>query len=456
MYRRWFLPLSLLVLAVAAGYWGYGQQQENRRLKVTIDNNYQRAFYDLSDHVQNAEVLLGKSLVSADPLQNQRLYEQVWDQANLSLVSLAQLPAEDGLLARTAKFITQLGDYARVMSDQSALGKNATNEQWQTLNRLYNQASSLNSELGKIDAVAAESRFSSAALAVSGVRQAQADAGRARTGGNFQAVDRQMQKYPTLIYDGPFSDHLDSGKARGISGNHISRARAERVALQYFAAVEPKDVVARVASSVGGNIPAYRVEITGRARSRGTGETVVADVTKQGGRLLWLLDQRDVGGAKLSLAEASQRAMAYLKKQGYSSMKESYHQLNGNRVLFNFAWMQDGVVIYPDLVKVTVALDNGGIVAVDTRSYLMSHWHRELPRPQWSVKQALARVSDKLTVTTPGRLALIPVGAGQEQLTWEFKGSLAGDVYLVYISAMDGREVNLLRLIENKDGALTL
>ncbi len=455
MYRRWILPVGLLVLALAAGYWGYAQHNENRLLKVTIGNNYQRAFYNLSDHVQNAEVMLGKSLISVDLIQNQKLYEQIWEQSNQALDNLGQLPVGDALLGRTAKFITQLGDYARTLSDQTALGKSTTNEQWETLNRLYNQASSLNSELGKIHTATADGSFSFTELAANSARRL-AREGQKLAGGNFQTIDRQMQKYPTLIYDGPFSDHLEKGKARGVTGDNVSQARARTVAMKYYDSDDQDDIIARVTGSVDGNIPAYRVEMTRRSGGKVVGEPVVADVSKQGGKLIWMLNQRDIAGSELSLAEARQRAVAYLKKQGYGSMKESYYQRNDNTVTFNFAALQNGVIIYPDLVKVTVALDTGRILGIDTRSYLMSHRDRNLPGPKLTESQARKKVSDRLNIKDRGRLALIPVGADKEQLTWEFRGTLDQEIYLVYINAMTGSEVNLLRLIENQDGALTL
>lgn len=455
MHRRWILPAGLLVLALLAGYWGYIQHNENRMLRVAVGNNYQRAFYNLSDHVQNAEVLLGKTLVSADPTQSQKLLEQIWQQSNQATDSLTQLPVGDAVLGRTAKFINQLGDYSRSLADQVALGKALTTEQRETLNRLYNQASSLNSELGKIHAATIDGRFNFTELVLNSSGRL-AHEGRKLAGGNFQTIDTQMQKYPTLIYDGPFSDHLERGKARGLTGDEITPARARAVALSFMEPGANEDIIARVTGSVEGNIPAYRVEMTRRNGGKVTGEPAVADVSKKGGHLVWMLNPRNVTSSEIGLDEARRRAEAYMKKHGYSPMKLSYYQRNDNTITFNFAYMQDGVIIYPDLVKVVVAMDTGRVVGVDARGYLMSHRERSLPKPKLSEQQARALVSDRLQVRDRGRLALIPLGVDQEQLTWEFRGTMGEETYLVYINALDGREVNVLRLISNQDGTLTM
>lgn len=455
MYRRWILPAGLLVLALLVGYWGYGQQSENRMLRTALGNNYMRAFYNLSDHVQNAEVLLGKALVSADPVQSQKLLEQIWEQSGQATDNLTQLPVGDAVLGRTAKFINQLGDYSRSLSTQVATGKTISTEQWETLDQLYTQASSLNSELGRIHAEVADGRLSFTELVLSSSRRL-AREGRNLAGGNFQTLDSQMQKYPTLIYDGPFSDHIQQGKARGLTGPEIERDRARMVAMEFMEPGEDEDIIARVTGSVEGSIPAYRVEMTRRNGGRVTGEPAVADISKQGGHLVWLLNPRSVAGAEISLAEARERAAAYLDEHGYKPMDLNYYQHNDNTVTFNYAYTQDGVVIYPDLVKVAVALDNGQVVGVDARSYLMSHRKRELPEPKLTEQQARNLVSDRLKVEDPGRLALIPLGVDREELTWEFKGTLGEDTYLVYINALDGREENVLRLIRDRTGVLTM
>ncbi|MCG8402891.1 MAG: germination protein YpeB [Firmicutes bacterium] len=455
MYRKWLLPLGLLALALGAGYWFNWQQNENRMLRTALDNNYQRAFYNLADQVQNAEVLLGKALVTADPVQIQSLFEQVREQSSQALDSLTQLPVQGELLGRTAKFIVQLGDYSHSLAEQVAMGKAVSGEQWDTLNRLYNQASGLNTELGRIHAEVADGRFSFTELAVSSSRRL-AKEGRTPAGAGFQDMDNQMQKYPSLIYDGPFSDHLEQGNARGVTGDDITPAQAKAAALRYLDIEKGEDVTARVTGTVETDIKAYRVEMILRREGEKQGEPAIADITRRGGHLVWMLYQRDIPGAGVSINEAGKLAAGYLEERGYGPMKLSYHQRNDNTVTFNFAYMQDDVIIYPDLVKVTVARDNGRVVAVDTRTYLMSHHRRDLSEPQVTERQARELVSGRLQIQDRGRLALIPLDPDKELLTWEFKGTLGEDSYLVYINAMNGREENVLRLIENQDGVLTM
>ena len=456
MIKKWTAILGIAAIAaLGLGYWGYQQNQSKKMLQTALANNYQRAFYNAAYHVQNTEVLLGKSLVSAGAANNQRLFDQIWTESNQAMDNLTQLPAGDEALGRTVKFITQLGDYSRMLSQQVAEGKPVSSDQIGTLNNLYNQASSLNKELGNIHAGVMDGKYKFSDLAVAGSRRLGRQ-GSSLAAPNFQSMDQQMQGYPTLIYDGPFSDHLERSNPRGVTGQEVTRDRARSIALNHYDRKSGANLIAQVTGTVESNIPAYRVEMAQRNNGKMEGDPVVADVSKKGGHLIWMLNPRNINNSKWSIAQARSKAQTYLNSHGYTNLKPSYYQINNHTVTFNFALTQRGVILYPDLVKVTVALDNGQVVGMDARGYLMSHHQRQLPRAKLTEAQARKLVSSNLKVQGSGRLALIPMDADKEQLTWEYKGTLGGDTYLVYINALDGKEEKILRLLDTNNGMLTM
>ncbi len=454
--KRWFAAIGLMTIAaLGVGYWGYQEHNSKLMLQTAINNNYQRAFYNLTDHVQTMEVLLGKSLVLSSPEKNAQFFEQVWQQSNQALDSLTQLPVNDALLGRTAKFITQLGDYSNTLARQVSEGRSLTGEQWDTVSRLYSQSSDLNEELGKIHAGIADGSLNFYELAITGSNRL-AKEGQKLANGNFQTMDRQMQSYPTLIYDGPFSDSMEQGRARGTSGKEINQAKAKSVAMRYYNKSGNENVLAQVTGEVEGSIRAFRVEIARRQKGAVVGEPTVADVSMQGGHLIWMVTPRNVAGAQYSIDEARSIAENYLLEHGYKDMRSSYYQRNDNTITFNYAFAQDGVIVYPDLVKITVALDNGQVVALDARGYLMSHHKRDLNKPKLTEPEARMLLSNRLKTEGAGRLAVIPVGVEKEILTWEFEGTQGGETYLVYINALTGDEENVLRLVNTSGGKLTM
>jgi len=112
--------------------------------------------------------------------------------------------------------------------------------------------------------------------------------------------------------------------------------------------------------------------------------------------------------------------------------------------------------MYPDQIKVKVALDNGEILGVDARQYLMSHHRRTLPEPAISAAEAEERLRPELSVQRV-QLALIPDLAGTgEILTYEFLAHMGEETYLVYINAETGAEEQILQQVETDGGTFAL
>ncbi|MFX4262695.1 germination protein YpeB [Pelotomaculum propionicicum] len=452
--RRWIIPVVIGLLALAAaGSWGYNQRLANRNLENFLNNKYQRAFFDMSAQVQNIEVLLSKSMVAADPRLDTSLLMDVRQQAAFAQSNLGQLPLNDALAGRTAKFLTQVGDYADSLSKQVGKGGSIDAKHWETLNSLYQQSMELNRELQGMQYKVAQNNFYFGEL-VRQVRNNLQENPDNLARSDFQALDQRMQRYPTLIYDGPFSEHLERTEPKNLSDlAEISAADAQNKALSFIDRQQGVDYQAAVTGSAEGRIPAYRVEVS--PAGDGDSDRFVMDISKKGGKLVWMINARPVASKTLDINSARQKALDYLKNHGFEEMKSTYFLIHENSATFNFAALQDGVVLYPDLIKVTVALDNGEITGAETSGYLMSHRRRDLPAAGISREQARNVLNTRLQAQG-GNLVLIPVGAEEEKLAYEFQGSLGEDNYLVYVNAVDGREENVLKLIETPGGTLTM
>ena len=117
------------------------------------------------------------------------------------------------------------------------------------------------------------------------------------------------------------------------------------------------EYTAVVTADTNGRIPAYRVEVSAGEGDAGTRTQL--DVSRQGGRVIWMIQPRFPAEKAISIDEARQKALRFLKDRDFGEMKSTYYMQQENTVTFSFAAVQDGVTLYPDLVKVTVALDNG-------------------------------------------------------------------------------------------------
>ncbi|MBE3587344.1 MAG: germination protein YpeB [Thermoanaerobacteraceae bacterium] len=446
----WMLAAGVVLEEGCSGVLGHQQYSLRQRLETALNNKYYRAFYSLVENVQHIEVLLSKSLVAAGAEQDSRLFTELWQRANAAQADLNQLPLADVQTARTAKFLTQVGDYAYSLQRQTAGGQNKSAAQWETLKNLYRQSADLNLELHNIEARIARGRLYLSELARESGRGVQKEGPRLADG-NFSTIEKHMEAFPTLIYDGPFSDHLEKSEPRGLTGKVINMDEAGQRARQMVDGGSGY-TLGRV-TEARGKIPSYLVELR---PASGTGEVYTVAVTRQGGHLNWMAGSRPAGNPTWDINRAREKARQYLAALGYRDMAPVYYEQQGGVAIFNFAAVQDRVILYPDQVKVTVALDNGQVLGVEASGYLMNHHQRQLPRPRISAAQARRKISPRLGKVTGGRLALIPVAPDKEKLTYEFQGRLDKDTFLIYINALDGKEEQVLRVVRSPEGILTL
>ena len=111
--------------------------------------------------------------------------------------------------------------------------------------------------------------------------------------------------------------------------------------------------------------------------------------------------------------------------------------------------------MYPDLIKVKVALDNGEILGIETSGYLNSHEERKLEQVKITKQEAKSKLNPKLEIKSES-LAVIPTQYQTEILCYEFKGKVDDTDFLVYINAQTGKEEDILVIINTPDGTLTM
>lgn len=177
-------------------------------------------------------------------------------------------------------------------------------------------------------------------------------------------------------------------------------------------------------------------------------------ISKKGGHIIYASLDRKVEENKISQEEASEKAKEFLDNKEFFNMKETYYMKEENIVTINFAYEQDGVIMYPDLIKVKVALDDGEILGIETTGYLNSHTERELVEEQISLEEARENINENLEITSE-RKAVIPTKWKSEILCYEFQGKVNDKEFLVYINVETGREEDILVILNTPGGTLT-
>lgn len=437
MEKRTLMHLACfgLALSVILGgstiYYAYQQTQYERYTEA----QHQSSLSQLLNSLNQLETSLEKAQFLPEGALRQTMAADIWMESQLASAALSALPLGDQRLEQTETYIAQVGDYAYYLLRNNSYGRSSA-EEWTTLCELSENTSAI---LRQIDLLKEQFDTGSIRIPIA-PEQRQIDGS---LGTSLSKINDEFPEYASLIYDGPYSDHISQRTPKALEGQRSYSMEEAREKAAQLLQVDPDALTSDYNSE--GQIPAYGFSCDTRSVS----------LSKEGALVLSLTDSREYGVATLSERQAIEKASAYLRDLGLPQMTHSYYTNYENILTINFHCTDGDTIIYPDLVKVGVALDDGTIVRLDTTGFAMNHQKREPGSPSVSVEQARQIVPGNLTVKTE-HLVYIPTTGQNEVLCWEFVCLAAnGGQVLLYTNAETGQTENILLLIENETGTLT-
>ena len=447
---RHMYSIVIVVIAVIA-LFGVYQLKRTGNLRQELDNQYNRAFFEMSGYVQNVEVLLMKALIASSSEKTAETLQDAWYQANMAQTNLGQLPITQDVLSNTSKFLSQVGDLAYSLNLNSMYGKKIDDKQYQMIETLHTFAVSLEENLNNLEQSITSGRIRWEELSNKGTPLFKKTSENLSTEG-FSEMDKTFQEYPTLIYDGPFSDHMTQLVPRALTGDNITEETAKELITKFIGKdkVKSVDIIGRNDTE-----PLKTFNASVKFNNRDEKETAVIDITQKGGHILWMLFNRPVGEAKLDINAAKKIGLDFLTSRGIKNMKDTYFQNDGGVATINYAYSQGEAIVYPDLIKVKIALDDGEVVGFESKGYIMNHTIRELPTPSFSEEEIKNRFSDKVEIKSSG-LAIIPTEFATEKFVYELKGRINEKDFIVYVNTETGLEEEILIIIDTPNGILTL
>ena len=249
--------------------------------------------------------------------------------------------------------------------------------------------------------------------------------------------------YPTMIYDGPFSDHISNRKSVFLKGQRdVTQEQAESVAANFLKIDKSK---LSYEGETKGNLPTFNF----------TTETGYITVTKQGGYVDIYRSSEAVGNTTLSYDDALSEAKKRISSIFNENFTESYYSTTDNVCTINLAYTKDNIVYYSDLIKVSVSLQTGEIMGYCATGYLMSHTERDLKSPRISQATAQQSLSKALKVKSV-KTALIPTSGLHEVLTYEFTCEADNETLLVYINCETAQEEQMYIVLKSENGVLVM
>lgn len=427
--------MPFLVIALAGvGVWGYQENQEKNSILIKAENQYQRAFHDLTYHINKLEEELSKSIVINSRGQRVPNMATIWRLSYAAQSDVGQLPLTLMPFNKTEEFLSNMADFSYQVAIRDLNENPLTEQEWSTLRELHKRARDIQKELDNV-----QSKVLAKNLRWMDVETALATEDKQMDNtivDGFRTVDKRVGEYKELNW-GTSITSIEQRKKDGIKnikGKEISRTEAKQVALKFLGINDQSVNVEVDENGKGTEYSSYSVTI-----KKEDGDPIHLDVTKKGGHVVWLLNEREINQPSLSFNQAREKAMQFLRRHGYDAMEFSASDQYEQLAVFTAVHKQGDVRIYPDAVTVKVALDNGEVTGFQAEKYMLYHVKRDIAEPELTRKEALDKIHHKLNVRE-SRLSLIENGMGEEVLCYEFIGTMGNKTYRVFINASDGSE----------------
>jgi len=448
MRKYWTGVLAVALLLSLA--WGYNQYRVANEYRTIANNQNQRSLQDFAAQLDELETDMAKGQVANSATQMSYYLGQAFSRSQAASQNLAQLPAEQTGLSYMGQFLTQTGDFARTLSQRLAGGGTLTAAETKTLSDIHGRLLEVNR---KVQDLVLRMNTENLAwtdpkpkfnlgwtriqLAEAAAEGQEGVAGSVR--GGLDQLDASLQKLPPFDYTGEFSSRSVQ-KPLGLPAGEVSKEQAQSIAKEFLAKVGYPGVVPQFTGDVQEPFAGYVFQHA----------QAYVEVSRQGGVVRIYRDQRPLQVRTLGLDEAKRKAMDILKGMPGSLVLTSTED-NGAYVQVEAVSEENGIRLYPDKVRIMVALDNGQITGYDATPFWAFHHARELPAPKLTLAQAASKLHTGLKVSE-SRKALIAMPGNREVLSYEFRGRYQGEDYLLYINAVSGTEEKIQRIIHTPRG----
>jgi len=432
--------IGVLAIGVAGtAYWGYQEHQEKNAVLLNAENNYQRAFHNLSYRMDILHDKIGTTLAmnSKDTLSPSLI--EVWRLTSQAHGDVGQLPLTLLPFNKTEEFLANIGNFSYRTAVRDLSKEPLTDKEYDTLKVLYKQAGDIQNELRNVQHMVLKNnlRWMDVELALASGKESTDNT----IIDGFKTVEKTVSGFEESDLGPTFANMQKKDENfKKIKGRTISKQEAIQIAKKYMK-FDGNAEVKVTENGKGSDYGFYSVSI----KNKQTSQEASMDITKKAGHPIWFINNRDVKEQVLSLNEADSKAAAFLKENGFKDLEVFESTQFDNIGVFNFVTNSNGVRIYPEAVKVKVALDNGDIIGVSAEEYLKSFQTRTIEKPAITMEQARSKVNPNLKVMED-RQAMIVNDLNEEVLCYEFLGTISDDTYRIFINAKNGYEEEVDKL----------
>ncbi|MBH5317984.1 germination protein YpeB [Paenibacillus sp. GSMTC-2017] len=435
MYRRLssvMFPI-VTVLLIGTVYWGYQEHQEKNSILIKAENQYQRAFHDLTLHVEKVHEQLGNTLAvnSTSGGYHRKGLVNVWRLTSQAQSEISQLPLSYLPFTEAEDFLSHISNFAYKTAVRDLTKQPLSEDEFKTLQTLYKKSDEIAKDLHHMqkDVLSNRLRWMDVELAIASDKEAGSNV----IADGLRSVDKKVGSYPEVNWGPSVSSMYAKRTIKMLGGEMVSAEEIKKKAAQ-FLKVDPSHV--KVAENAKGTEYA---SYSALVNEKDPNHKVQMDFTQKGGQLIWFMKQRQLGAAKIDFEKAEDSADKFLEDHGFKDMEAISYDVYNNSGSFTYIGTQNDVLIYPEKLTVKVALDNGEVVGLQANDYVYEHHKRVLPKASLTKEEAKKAINPSMKVTDE-ELAIIINELGDETLCYEYTGQINGSTYRIYINAETGIE----------------
>ncbi|UWG97206.1 germination protein YpeB [Dehalobacter sp. DCM] len=460
----WLAVTLGLALVLSLG-WGYYEFRTINEYKTEAQNQYSRAFTDLTTSLNELETSMSKAKVAGSTAQKVLYLGESWKGSETAVSRLGQLPADEVGISYIGTFINQISDFSKEMTRRAAGAGEMSAEEQKTFNdmhervieinravqQIYNQFNAENLAwvdkqpgilqrmgIGKTTQTSAQGDEGEQSQKSEQADSSQQSATSVR--GGLKQLEVALQKYPPFTYQGELDKHFVE-KPLGLPDKVVNESQAITSARDFLRDIGFSNPAPKVTNLSENPLGGYDL----------TDGSAYLEVSKKGGVVTFFRDQREINDRRLDVGKAIDHAYNTLDKMGWNLTVISTQDF-GSYIQVDVVPKDEGVLLYPDKIRLTVATDNGQIVGFDANPYYAYHHQRDLVA-KLTLAQAKAKLRTEFKVIESRKTVIAKLGT-REEFCYEFRGTAFGEEYMVYINAVTGTEEKISRIIDMPTGKL--
>ncbi|MBO5955132.1 MAG: germination protein YpeB [Clostridia bacterium] len=423
----------ILTCVLIAYYQVYSSSKQNANI---LEGVYTSSYYSMVDNVNNLAVDISKySTLSTNKAKTSTIQDMMVD-CNYILAGLCILPINEENVISATKFFNQVNGLCEAYLNQLNDGENLSIEQELMFDKI-------GLVVGKIKANFNEQNYGMYDTGFNFVDASIFDnTGMNELSTGMGDLTESSIEYPAMIFDGPFSTALETSVVKGLPENEVS----EKEAYNYLRNTVYKnrdEVKIAFERETNGDIATYdySVEVEGKDFN--------AQVSKRGALLITISGYAEGGDAIMGGEQAVELAKTFANNIGFENMESVWLEIHENVAYINLAPVENGVIMYPDLVKVKVDLTAQEIIGFEAVNYALNHVDRSIEFNA-SASEAENLLGFDYNVLKTSK-AVIRLDNGKEISTYEFITERIDGTYFYYIDANNLEIAKTMKLVTIKN-----